>query len=315
MDRFLQESKPRGSFLFPFELYHTQDATGSYYVSGHWHPDTEVIDLRQGSIRLTVDGESRTVGAGTVIFINREEIHGLVAASDEICYDASVFPLEFLSFPSMDYCQQKYLLPLIQKKLVFPRLLEPGHPCYGEVRAQLSHIARLKRDLPDGYQIGIKAALYQILSCLIQAGALKTCGHPGASPGEKGQGTMREILSYVKEHMDERLTLSEMSARFYMTPNSFCRYFKKHLGTGFTEYVNGLRLEKACRLLSETSLPVMEVGFLCGFENFSYFIRLFKRKLGLTPTTYRRNAALMAGGTAREPSVTGQSPVPDMGQG
>lgn len=308
MDRLLQEAKPRGSFLFPFELYHTEDSTGAFYVSAHWHPDTEIICLQEGSICLTIDGVTHSVGAGTIVFINREEIHGLHTETGHLRYDAAVFPVEFLSFSSMDYCQQKYLLPLIQKKLVFPRFLLPENPCYKKVKAQLSRLASLQKHLPDGYQMAVKAALYEILSCLIQADALKSSGIGTAPLDEKRLDTMRSILSYIEEHMSEKLTLEEMSRRFYMTPGSFCRYFKRQFGCGFTSYVNGIRLEKACHMLTTTSLPVMEVGFLCGFDNFSYFIRLFKEKLGQTPLAYRQSAL-------SPHTVTGQSPAPDMEQG
>lgn len=305
MDYLLQESKQRGSFLFPFELYHTEDATGSFYVSSHWHPDIEIIDLQKGRICLTIDGVSQSVDAGTVIFINREEIHGLYAETRGICYDASVFPVEFLSFSSMDYCQQQYLLPLIQKKLVFPRFLTPEHPCYDEIKVQLSRLASLQEHLPAGYQIAVKAALFQILSCLVQSDSLESSGHRNTPLDEKRLETMRGILSYIEEHLSGKLTLSHMAEQFYMTPGSFCRYFKKHLGVSFTNYVNDVRLEKACHMLTTTNLPVMEIGFLCGFENFSYFIRLFKQKLGQTPLGYRQTA-LSPGSPA-----TGQSPAPD----
>lgn len=289
MDRLLQESKPRGSFLFPFELYRTNDDTGAYYVSSHWHTDIEIIDLQEGSICLTIDGVSQSVSAETIIFINREEIHGLHAETKQLHYNASVFPVEFLSFSSMDYCQQKYLLPLIQKKLVFPRFLYPDHPCYKEIKSQLSRLAFLQEHMQSGYQMAVKAALFQILSCLIQRDALQSPGHRETPLNEKQLENLRSMLSYIEEHMSKKLTLADMSRQFYMTPGSFCRYFKKHLGTSFTNYVNSIRLEKASRMLATTTTPVMEIAFLCGFENFSYFIRLFKQKMGQTPLAYRKS--------------------------
>lgn len=289
MDRLLQESKPRGSFLFPFELYRTNDDTGAHYVSSHWHTDIEIIDLQEGSICLTIDGVSQSVSAETIIFINREEIHGLHAETKQLHYNASVFPVEFLSFSSMDYCQQKYLLPLIQKKLVFPRFLYPDHPCYKEIKSQLSRLAFFQEHMQSGYQMAVKAALFQILSCLIQWDALQSPGHRETPLNEKQLENLRSMLSYIEEHMSKKLTLADMSRQFYMTPGSFCRYFKKHLGTSFTNYVNSIRLEKASRMLAATTTPVMEIAFLCGFENFSYFIRLFKQKMGQTPLAYRKS--------------------------
>ena len=286
-NQILQESKSRGSFLFPFELYHTDDSTGSYYVSCHWHPDIEILYLQKGRINLFINGTSLLPEAGTIIFINREEIHHLHSGEAGVLYDAAVFPLEFLSFDVIDYCQQKYLLPLIQKRLAFPRFLCPGDDCYDMVRMQLDTIIQLHESRHSGYQFAIKAALFQILSCLIQHNALIVTDRE-TMPGEKKLETMREIISYLDEHMAEKISLDTIASRFYMAPNYLCRYFKKNFGCSFTSYLNGVRLERACRLLTETTLPVMEISLRCGFENLSYFTRLFKQKQGVTPSVYRK---------------------------
>ena len=288
MDQLLQELKPRGSFLFPFELYHTVDPIGTYFVSCHWHPDLEILHMQKGEIQLFINGESYLIGKDTIVFINREELHHLHSVVPDVLYDASVFPLEFLSFDAMDYCQQKYLLPLIQKRLTFPRFIRRNHPCYQPIAGQLLELSRLHQTFPPGYQIATKAALFQILSCLIQHDALIAEADSDTALNEKKLETLRQIITYLEEHMGEKLSLEDVAAHFYMSPNYFCKYFKKHFGCTFTGYVNGLRLETACRLLSDSALPVMEISLQCGFDNLSYFNRLFRQKKGVTPSEYRR---------------------------
>lgn len=58
MKNLLRETKTRGSFLFPFELYHTTDSLGTHYVSGHWHQDLEILHLQKGQIQLFINGIS-----------------------------------------------------------------------------------------------------------------------------------------------------------------------------------------------------------------------------------------------------------------
>ena len=60
----------------------------------------------------------------------------------------------------------------------------------------------------------------------------------------------------------------------------------------YTNYLSRLRLEKACHMLKDTALPIMEISLLCGFDNLSYFNRLFREKKGVTPSEYRRQVAL-----------------------
>ena len=63
--------------------------------------------------------------------------------------------------------------------------------------------------------------------------------------------------------------------------------FKKQFGMGFSEYVNGKRLEKAKELLETTSLSVRDVAITVGFSEANYFSRLFKQNLGMSPTEFR----------------------------
>ncbi len=310
MDRQFRERKERGSFLFPFESYHTQDPTGTFYVSCHWHPDTEIIYLQKGSFHLFVDGESLTVSGETIVFINREELHYLYSAEPGTLYDASVFPLEFLSFDLMDYCQQKYLLPLIRKELAFPRSLSARDLCFEQVKGYFTELARLEKTAVPGYKMSMKAALYQILSCLIRENLLTASARTERAWDIKKLDTMKQIITYMEDHQTERLCLQDAASHFFMTPNYFCKYFKQNFGTGFTSYLNNLRLENACLLLSETGLPVMEISLRCGFENLSYFIRLFKRQKGVTPSAYRKQLAAPGAFSARDFIATDTS-APD----
>lgn len=288
MDQLLLETKPRGSFLFPFELYHTVDPIGTYFVSCHWHTDVEILHMQKGQIQLFINGEPYLIEKDTIIFVNREELHNLHSVVPGVLYDAAVFPLEFLSFDAIDYCQQKYLLPLIQKRLSFPRFIRSDHPCYEELLHQLRVIEQLHMTFPMGYQMATKAALFQILSILIQHDALITESDSGTLPNERKLETLRQILVYLKEHINEKISLDDVAAQFYMSTNYFCKYFKKHFGCTFTGYINNMRLEQACRLLSETALPIMEISLQCGFDNLSYFNRLFRQKKGVTPSEYRK---------------------------
>lgn len=288
MKNLLQETKTRGSFLFPFELYHTNDSLGTHYVSSHWHQDLEILHIQKGKIQLFINGIAYEPAENTIVFINREELHNLHSLAPEVCYDALVFPLEFLSFDTLDFCQQKYILPLIQKHLLFPRFLDSTHPCYEAVVQQLQVIESLHKTFHAGYQLATKAALFQILSCLVQHNCLITDSESISPMNSKKLDMLREISSYVEKHINQKISLEETASHFYMSPNYFCKFFKKNFGCTYTSYLNGLRLEKACNMLTDTSLQVMEISLLCGFDNLSYFNRLFKQKKGVTPSEYRR---------------------------
>ena len=90
------------------------------------------------------------------------------------------------------------------------------------------------------------------------------------------------------EHFTEPLSLPEVASHFGLSPQYFSTFFRENFGRTFTQHINSLRIEQAARLLRETDLPVMEVGFSVGFDNFSYFIKRFRSVYGVSPSHYRK---------------------------
>ncbi len=73
----------------------------------------------------------------------------------------------------------------------------------------------------------------------------------------------------------------------HVSPGHICREWKKVLGQTPTAWINARRLENAARLLLQSNLPIEEVSTRCGFENTTYFYRLFGHRFGLPPRAYR----------------------------
>ena len=81
--------------------------------------------------------------------------------------------------------------------------------------------------------------------------------------------------------------MASLSERFGLTPNYLSTLFKKRLGVKFTDYLTGLRLDKAKKLLRTTRCPVRQIAGEVGYYSQSYFTKLFIDKVGCTPAEYR----------------------------
>jgi len=95
------------------------------------------------------------------------------------------------------------------------------------------------------------------------------------------------VCTYIEENIGETIKLSDVSSLVNMSESAFSHFFKKKTNCTFIDYVTNLRIAKACQLLSETSDTVAEVCYFSGFNNISNFIRIFKKKKGMTPNEYR----------------------------
>jgi AraC-like DNA-binding protein len=104
---------------------------------------------------------------------------------------------------------------------------------------------------------------------------------------ERGNKKMTDIFNYVRENYSRPITLEKVSKIAHMSPFAFSRYFKKYSGTGFIEYLNKIRMNKASHLLRETRYQVHEIASQCGFSSISNFNKQFRRAEGLAPRDFR----------------------------
>ena len=95
------------------------------------------------------------------------------------------------------------------------------------------------------------------------------------------------IFNYIMQHYNRDLTLEEVAGAAYMTPQAFCRYFKKHTRVTFVTFLNDIRINEACKkLIDGTYDSVSSVAFDCGFNSITNFNRVFKSTTGKSPREY-----------------------------
>ncbi|MFP9113050.1 AraC family transcriptional regulator [Flavobacterium sp. RHBU_3] len=95
------------------------------------------------------------------------------------------------------------------------------------------------------------------------------------------------VFNFVKDNFRETIALDEVADMASMTVPSFCRYFKKMTRKTFVQFVNEYRVVHACKLLAEKPIPISEVCYESGFNNFSHFNKSFKEVTGKSASQYR----------------------------
>lgn len=104
---------------------------------------------------------------------------------------------------------------------------------------------------------------------------------------ERGNKKMADVYSYIQENYFKPISLEKIAKIAMMSPFSFSRYFKKNCGAGFVEYLNRVRINKACYLLRETEYQVHDIAMECGFASISNFNKHFRKTEGISPRGYR----------------------------
>ena len=95
------------------------------------------------------------------------------------------------------------------------------------------------------------------------------------------------IINDIAVYYNREISLSDMARLYFVHPNYLCRLFRKETGVNFSEYLNQERIAKAKSLLEHTPEPITNIALQVGFNNVTYFNKLFKKYTGLTPSGYR----------------------------
>jgi transcriptional regulator GlxA family with amidase domain len=120
---------------------------------------------------------------------------------------------------------------------------------------------------------------------------------------EKEPPKLRDISTFVLEHIDKPLPVSRIAAGIGMSPRTLTRWCREHLDQSPAEFVRCLRIDEARRLLEETSLPLKDITARTGLGNASTMWRSFTHGLGVTPAAYRQRFAATSARAATPPGL------------
>ena len=280
------EDKKHTLTEFPYNLYPCSIPLDFTFVPLHWHSELEIIVIKKGSGIISVDFQRQTVTSGDIIFILPGRLHSIEQdGTNSMEYENIILQPELLITGEDDLCAERFIHPLMNNQLHTETFFSPSLPYYAQLSEcirQLDFVCSLKK---EGWQLAVKGCLFQFLFLLITN---RTVSEKSSPVGEKSLEKMKTILKYVEDHYKEHLTIEDMAELTFYSKSHFMKFFKSHMGTGFIDYLNDYRLVMAERLLRSSDNSVLEIAVQNGFDNLSYFNRIFKRKYGTSPGKYRK---------------------------
>ena len=103
----------------------------------------------------------------------------------------------------------------------------------------------------------------------------------------KNNDIIKKAIQYISQNFASSITLKDVADHVHLNPAYFSTIFKQSTGSSFKEYLNMVRIEESKRLLTNTNYSVIDISVATGFEDQSYFSKVFKKYTGLTPKQYR----------------------------
>ena len=281
------ETKAHTSAEFPYNTYLCSIPLDFPGVPLHWHDEMELVVIKKGQGYVSVDFDKHLVHSGDIIMIYPGCLHAIEQdASYKMEYENIIFKPELLSSGANDLCMLQYIKPLLDGTLPVEHFLTPAHEVFESLSNCIRQIDLVCADQTTGWQLAVKSALFYFFFLLISERQKKTVS---ISHNPKSLEKMKTVLKYVEEHYTEKLTIDDMAKLTFYSKSHFMKFFKVHMGTGFTEYLNDYRLAMAARLLKSSDESILMIAEESGFDNLSYFNRIFKRKYGVSPGSYRKS--------------------------
>lgn len=105
---------------------------------------------------------------------------------------------------------------------------------------------------------------------------------------KKNEKRINKVCLYIQHNYTRKIAIKQVANLIHVTESNFCKFFKKTTGITFSDYVNEIRINEACRLLELTEMTISQIVYECGFENQSYFNRVFINKKMKSPSQYRK---------------------------
>lgn len=253
-------------------------------VGLHWHDQMEIIYVKKGSGSVTVGSRKYSVRAGSIMPILPGELHTIDGDPGvRMEYENIIFSLSLLDNQvENDWARRNILTPLQTGTLSFPRPIHKGTRFHEEASSALDAADEVCGKRPDGYSLLVRSSLFRFLFAVYSHR-----NREESIPLSPYEDTIKQVLLYVHNHFAEPITVSEAASLIDYSDAHFMRVFRRETGVTFGEYLADYRLRYAAYLLREQPDSIGDIASMCGFDNFSYFIRRFRRKYGMSPREYR----------------------------
>lgn len=269
-----------------FQIMKVQDSY--FFPTWHFHPELEIMLVQEGSGIRFVGNSVERFQAGDLVLHGSNIPH--LYRSDKEYYDKET---ELVSRATVVYFKENFLgdsfwqLPAIAPLKKLLALSRRGIKFRGASRDELQ--ARIESLESQKNSIGRIIDLLSILRMMAETKEydLLLASDFTRHVSEDDCERINKVYQFIIDHSTENPSLDEVSEVANMSTTAFCRYFKSHTTKTYTQFLNDIKIDNACRLLLDNRLSISQICFETGFNNFTHFNDQFKKITGVTPRQYQ----------------------------
>lgn len=237
----------------------------------HFHEEVEILKVNRGIVQIHVGNANIKCSESDILLLPPNTLHQVTSETDNAEIIAITFKEDLLNIP----------LEWSLAKGGF-RLFNSNNTYYKELSSIFSKALELYRAPGITYEIEMTACLLLFASVLIKDEIAVTHNNNHA------KNRLLPVLEYIRENIESPIKIADLTEILYVSREHLIRLFKTTTGKTPLEYITDAKIQKAMTMLEENRYSVSEISEKLAFANPSYFSKIFKQKLKMSPSEYRK---------------------------
>lgn len=234
----------------------------------NWHENPEIQVFTAGEGIVIINGKKYDVKAGDIVTVNSNDIH-YTATDSYLKYTCLIVGIEWCARMGIEYDAMRFETVIRNEN----------------IKKLINNLSAISMNKGDALRIARANEI--LLRLLIELTETYSQKDICLFRQNKNFEIIKLTVKYLQANFDKKLSLNDISEAVHYDKYALCREFKKYTGQTIVENLNSYRIMKAKEYLS-SGYSVAEAALSCGFENLSFFTRMFKRHTGNLPSYYKQ---------------------------
>ena len=247
----------------------------------HWHQCLEILYVEEGFGVVIVDNRQYTMRPGRLFFFPPFTLHKIMV--DEKVQDSYRRTIIHVD----QHAISKFVHPFTENHRRLQVLSARGRPAFvadlADIHPHIDHLFSLYASMSSTSGLSTEQIATMLMTLFSMLPPVQE------NMAESSNGIATPVMFWIEENYRRKFSLDALAAELGKSRSYLSRRFHAETGEHIHDYLNTLRLRRACELLLHSALPVNEIAGQVGFAEVTYFISSFKKGIGETPLQYRKN--------------------------
>lgn len=255
--------------------------------SGFYSDASCFLQIIGGNAVVSIGTETAEAQAGDFLFVPSSLVFRVESYDGPASLRALVFNRQFVEENMDNFDGEINYMFYVQS---FNRIVmfRKGHPIHDHLSYYMNEAYEEYISKDVCFRMPVRAHIYLLIASILR--------YYASSKTEMDRMIyhnvirLRPVIEYIAEHYAEKTYIETLADMITVSPDYFTKMFKDSIGTTPIDYINGVRVNHALRLLTMTDTPVNEIAEKTGFSNPNYFHKIFKSYMTTSPLAYRKSA-------------------------